>query len=65
MYYDGDHCNGSKFTITLNSAEYLNGYNQVIGELVDGEGVLSQMEESLTRHGDTKDVLKIENCGKF
>ena len=51
MYYNGDSQNGTKFMITLDNAETLNGYNQVIGELVQGDEVLHEVEKSLERSG--------------
>jgi len=48
---DGENANGSEFMITLGKADMLDGYNQLVGELVEGEDVLKQAEECLTRHG--------------
>ena len=59
----GDSSNGSAFYITLDKADYLDGYNQLIGELVEGDDVLRQAEETLDRHGSTSAEIKIENSG--
>ena len=59
----GDSSNGSAFYITLDKADYLDGYHQVIGELVEGDEVLRQAEESLDRLGSTSAEIKIENSG--
>jgi hypothetical protein len=47
----------------LDKADYLDGYNQLIGELVEGEDVLRQAEEAVTRLGATSAEIKIENSG--
>ena len=62
-YYEGDNSVGSRFLITLDECETLNGYNSVFGELVDGEAVLSQIEESTHRSGKLQDSITIENSG--
>lgn len=59
----GDDTNKSQFMITLDKAQTLNGYNNVIGELIEGEKVLSVIEASATRHGHFADEIKIERCG--
>ncbi len=42
MSNDGENANGSEFMITLSStADVLDGYHTVFGELVEGEDVLS------------------------
>jgi cyclophilin family peptidyl-prolyl cis-trans isomerase len=63
MVNDGESSNGSEFMITLDKADFFDGYNQLIGELVEGEDVLRQAEESVTRHGTTADEIRIENSG--
>ena len=60
---DGENANGSEFMITLDKADMLDGYNQLVGELVEGEDVLKQAEECLTRLGNVEGELKIENSG--
>jgi peptidyl-prolyl isomerase D len=63
MVNDGENANGSEFMITLGKADMLDGYHQVVGELVEGEDVLRQAEESLTRLGNVEGELRIENSG--
>lgn len=63
MYNDGESSNGSEFMITLDKADVLDGYHQVVGELVEGEEILKQAEEALTRHGNTTAEIRIENSG--
>jgi peptidyl-prolyl isomerase F (cyclophilin D) len=61
---DGENSNGSEFQIALSeTANLLNGYHTVVGELVEGGDVLSQAEQSLNRHGSLDHSLKIEDCG--
>ena len=44
MVSDGAHANGSEFMVTFGEANSLNGYRNVIGELVEGDDVLSALE---------------------
>ena len=60
----GDNSNSSRFMITLDRTENLNGYNNAIGELVSGDEVLKEIEQNLTRHGNAKEELIISACGK-
>lgn len=60
---DGENANGHEFMITLDKADMLDGYNVVVGELVEGEEVLKQAEESITRLGNVADEIRIENSG--
>lgn len=63
MASDGENGNGSRFHITLGKADFLDGYNQLVGELVEGDHVLSEIEEQLTRQGGVKSEIKIEASG--
>jgi cyclophilin family peptidyl-prolyl cis-trans isomerase len=47
----GQHQNGSEFTVTFGAANWLDGYQTVFGELVEGDSVLSQIEAATDRHG--------------
>ena len=61
---DGENGNGSEFMITLSdTAKCLDSYHTIIGELVEGEDVLAQAEQSLNRLGSFDHVIKIEDCG--
>ncbi len=61
---DGENSNGSEFQIALSdSANVLDGYHTVVGELVEGCDVLAQAEQSLNRHGSLDHSIKIEDCG--
>ena len=41
MRSDGDNSNGSAFMVTLGNTNTLDGYNNVIGELVSGHETLN------------------------
>eukprot|EP00356_Strombidium_inclinatum_P006187 CAMPEP_0170479486 /NCGR_PEP_ID=MMETSP0208-20121228/706_1 /TAXON_ID=197538 /ORGANISM="Strombidium inclinatum, Strain S3" /LENGTH=163 /DNA_ID=CAMNT_0010751889 /DNA_START=1 /DNA_END=492 /DNA_ORIENTATION=+ len=41
MTNDGIHSNGSEFMVTFDQAHHLDGYNNVVGEIVGGDYVLS------------------------
>ena len=41
MVNDGTHSNGSEFLVTFKEANYLDGYNNIVGELVEGDSLLS------------------------
>ena len=61
---DGENANGSEFQIALSdTAAVLDGYHSVIGELVEGQEVLDQAEQSLNRLGSLDHAIKIEDCG--
>ena len=64
MANEGQNANGSEFAITLGeAANTRDGYHVVFGELVEGEDVLSKLEESVTRQGCLAHEIKIEDCG--
>ena len=61
---DGENSNGSEIVITLgDAANVLDGYNSVVGELVEGQDVLTKAEASLNRHGSLDHSIKIDDCG--
>ena len=47
MVNGGPHQNGSQFCVTFGETSYLDGYQNVIGELVEGESLLKDMEASV------------------
>jgi len=63
MYNEGENASGSRFMITLDKAEVLDGYQTVLGEVVEGDSVLKEIEELLSRSGHFKEEIKIEACG--
>ena len=60
----GFNATGSEFTITFGEAPTLNGYNTVFGELVDGEGVLDELEAGVNRHGEVTEDFEIIATGE-
>ena len=49
MTNEGPNTNGSQFMIMFGQAHHLNGYQNIIGELVEGDSVLNQIEEASDR----------------
>ena len=49
---DGANSAGSEFTITFGASNYLDGYQTVFGELVDGDKILDALEAGCDRHGN-------------
>ena len=45
--------------ITFNEAAFLDGYQTVFGELVEGQEVLDQIEKKVDRHGKVHDHFTI------
>ena len=60
---DGPNSAGSEFTITFGAANYLDGYQTVFGELVQGDSVLDALEAGCTRHGEVKEDFTIVASG--
>ena len=60
---DGENSGGSEFTITFGAASYLDGYQTVFGELVDGQRVLDALEAGCDRHGSAVEDFKIVGAG--
>ena len=63
MLNDGTHSNGSEFLVTFGQASYLDGYNNVIGEVVEGEHVLTAIEDSCDRQGKVAAEWTISGSG--
>lgn len=61
---DGENSGGSEFTITFGEAGYLDGYQTVFGELVDGHRVLDALEAGVDRHGQVTEDFKIVDAGQ-
>ena len=64
MNNTGPDTNNSQFLVTFGETPWLDGYHVVVGELVEGEEVLREVETIGTRDGKAKEVIKIENCGE-
>ena len=56
---DGPNHNGGEFMITFGEAAFLDGYQTVFGELVEGDQVLAEIEKHVDRHGNVKGDLSI------
>ena len=61
---NGENSGGSEFTITFGQAGYLDGYQTVFGELVDGQKVLDALENGVDRLGNVKESFKIVAAGE-
>ena len=61
---DGENSGGSEFTITFGEATYLDGYQTVFGELVEGHKVLDALEAGVDRHGSVNEDFKIIQSGQ-
>ena len=60
---DGENSGGSEFTITFGEASYLDGYQTVFGELVEGHDVLDALESGVDRHGAVHGDFSIVGSG--
>ena len=60
---NGANSGGSEFTITFGAASYLDGYQTVFGELVEGHKVLDTLEAGVDRHGNIHEDFKIIASG--
>ena len=65
MANSGPETNGSQFFITFTPCPWLNGAHCVFGELVEGETLLSTMEECGSRDGTPRKEIKIIDCGEI
>ena len=63
MVSAGQHANGSQFLVTFNEANYLNGYHNPIGELVEGDSLLAQVEASSSRDGKLSAEWTVSEAG--
>jgi len=64
MANKGPDTNNSEFMITFGEAPWLDGYHNVVGEIVEGEEVLKALESVGTRTGVPTEEIKIEDCGE-
>ena len=62
---DGSNSNGSKFMITFGEAPFLDGYQTVFGELVEGDDVLQAVEAQCSRQGDLKTDISVTAAGEL
>jgi len=59
----GSDTNSSRFMITFDETPWLDGYHVVIGELVEGDDILKEIENNGSRDGSPKAEIKIIDCG--
>ena len=64
MANNGTNRNGSRFFITFDKAEWLDGYQTVFGELIEGDDVLRQIESTGNRQGEVSGDVVISDCGE-
>ena len=62
-YTTGTNAVGSQFTITFGDTPFLDGYQSVFGEVVEGADVLNALEKGVDRFGNVKDDFKITAAG--
>ena len=61
---DGPHSNGSNFLVTFGEAHYLDGYQSVVGEMVQGDDVLAKIEADSSRTGALGSEWTISSAGE-
>lgn len=61
---EGPNRLGGEFMITFNEAAFLDGYQTVFGELVEGEEVLAEIEKHVDRHGKVAGELTFTAGGQ-
>lgn len=61
----GPDTNGSQFFICTTKTEWLNGKHVVFGKVVDGYGVVEEMEKVGSQSGRTSEPVVIEDCGQI
>ena len=64
MNNNGPDSNNHEFMVTFGETPWLDGYHVVVGELVEGDNVLTEVESVGSRTGKTKVDIKIEDCGE-
>lgn len=63
MDNQGPDTNLTRFMVTFTETPWLDGYHNVIGELVEGDNVLTEVENSGTREGTPNAEIRIVDCG--
>lgn len=61
----GANTNGSQFFITTTRTPWLDGKHVVFGKVVDGYGVVEEMEKVGSESGQTSERVVIEDCGEI
>lgn len=65
MANSGPNTNGSQFFICTEKASWLDGKHVVFGKVVDGYGVVQEMEKVGSNSGTTKETVIVEDCGQI
>ena len=65
MYNTRRNKNTSQFFITFQPAPFLDGRHAVFGALIEGNDVLTQIEDQGTGSGMPKQVIRIADCGEL
>ncbi|XP_010539096.1 PREDICTED: peptidyl-prolyl cis-trans isomerase CYP19-3 [Tarenaya hassleriana] len=60
----GANTNGSQFFICTEETSWLNGKHVVFGKVVDGYGIVKEMEKVGSDSGRTTQTVVIEDCGE-
>lgn len=61
----GANTNGSQFFITTTRTPWLDGKHVVFGKVVEGYGVVEEMEKVGSESGQTSERVVIEDCGQI
>lgn len=65
MANSGSNTNGSQFFICTEKTSWLDGKHVVFGKVVDGYGVVQEMEKVGSNSGTTKETVIVEDCGQI
>ncbi|KAG6738331.1 hypothetical protein NC652_040674 [Populus alba x Populus x berolinensis] len=65
MANSGPNTNGSQFFICTEKTSWLDGKHVVFGKIVDGYGVVQEMEKVGSNSGTTKETVIVEDCGQI
>jgi peptidylprolyl isomerase len=65
MANSGPNTNGSQFFICTENNSWLDGKHVVFGKVVDGYGVVQEMEKVGSNSGTTKETVIVEDCGQI
>jgi peptidylprolyl isomerase len=65
MANSGPNTTGSQFFICTENTSWLDGKHVVFGKVVDGYGVVQEMEKVGSNSGTTKETVIVEDCGQI